>query len=115
MLNLSEDQLQKWCVAYLKATHPNLLFFHPANGGKRNPIEAAKFKAMGVTAGVADLVFINDFNFPMVFCELKVGKGKQSPEQIEFQQKVEKRGHKYVLIRTQDEFMGLCKQIKLWQ
>jgi hypothetical protein len=51
----------------------------------------------------------------MLFCELKVGKGKQSPEQIEFQQKVEKRGHKYVLIRTQDEFIGLCKQLNLWQ
>lgn len=33
----------------------NILFFHPANGGYRNPIEAAKFKRSGVKSGVPDL------------------------------------------------------------
>lgn len=36
--------------------HPELsLLFHVPNGGKRSKVEAARFKAMGVQAGVPDL------------------------------------------------------------
>lgn len=31
------------------------MLYHVPNGGKRNPAEAARFKAMGVKAGVPDL------------------------------------------------------------
>jgi VRR-NUC domain len=38
--------------------HPILrdYLFHPANGGYRNVVEAAKFKRLGTRAGVSDLV-----------------------------------------------------------
>jgi hypothetical protein len=33
-----------------------LRWFHPPNGGRRNPIEGAKFRRMGVKAGTPDIV-----------------------------------------------------------
>jgi hypothetical protein len=33
----------------------NIIFYHVPNGGSRNPIEGAKFKRMGVKAGVPDV------------------------------------------------------------
>lgn len=37
---------------------PDVKFFHPPNGGLRGPVEAANFKAMGVSPGVPDLCFV---------------------------------------------------------
>lgn len=55
----SEDQeqiaLMRW-AAYESGKYPALKkLHHIANGGSRNPIEAAKLKRMGVKPGVPDL------------------------------------------------------------
>lgn len=54
----SEDGLQMTIANYLLSYHPDLLWFHVPNGGKRNQLEAKKFKRMGVRAGVSDLIFL---------------------------------------------------------
>ena len=47
--------LFRWALANAGA-HPELeLLFHIPNGGKRSKAEAARFKAMGVRAGVSDI------------------------------------------------------------
>ena len=38
---------------------PGLVAWHTPNGGKRNAVEAARFKAMGVRPGVSDLVAVH--------------------------------------------------------
>lgn len=45
-----EDKLQKACVKWFDYAYPKyrLTLHHSPNGGKRNSIEAAKFKQMGV-------------------------------------------------------------------
>ena len=61
----------------LKA-HRDLIYFHPANGGERHPVVAAKLKGMGVVPGVADLVFVLP-DGRSAFLELKTRKGELSP------------------------------------
>lgn len=56
----TEDGEQKalicWCALNAEKYPELLRLFHIPNGGFRNKIEAAKFKAMGVRSGVLDLM-----------------------------------------------------------
>ena len=69
-----EDKLQKACVKWFDYAYPKyrLTLHHSPNGGKRNSIEAAKFKQMDVRAGFPDLVLLipNKF-YPFCGVELK--------------------------------------------
>lgn len=50
------------------------LLFHIPNGGKRHGLEAMKFKAMGVVAGVPDLFFaLARSGYHGLFIEMKKG------------------------------------------
>jgi hypothetical protein len=105
-----EDDLQTRAVAWFDSHYHvyKKLLFHPSNGGKRNAIEAAKFKRMGVRPGVADLMLIipNRF-YPYMCIELKSKKGKQSEHQKDFQRIVELAGAKYVICRSLEEFIAV--------
>jgi hypothetical protein len=51
-----EQALQIAIVNGLRLTlDPVCRIFHPPNGGYRTPVEAAKFRAMGLLAGLPDL------------------------------------------------------------
>ena len=69
---------------------PGLVFFHPANGGKRTPREAALFKAMGVRAGVSDLILVHESKIYAL--ELKAEKGRASEAQMEFLSDIDAAG-----------------------
>ena len=80
----SEDNFQKAVARYLDAK--GVLWVHCPNGGHRNVAEAAKLKAMGVKAGIPDILILE----PRKFCyglaiELKVGKNKCTDHQKEMQ------------------------------
>lgn len=51
---LTEQQEQFKAVAWLRKN--NVLFYHVPNGGHRDFLEGVKFKRLGVSAGVPDLV-----------------------------------------------------------
>lgn len=52
-----EEQLHRACVAYLQAALPKpWLVWHTPNGGGRSKAEAGILKAMGVLAGMPDLL-----------------------------------------------------------
>lgn len=71
---MSEAQIQEAVVDHLEAYHAHGVFwFHPANGGLRGKVEAARFKAQGVVAGVPDLVIVKDGR--ALFLELKTEAG----------------------------------------
>ena len=54
-----ESQIQRAVFQHLRARGaPGVFAFHPANGGYRKPVEAAIMKAMGVIAGVPDVIAI---------------------------------------------------------
>jgi hypothetical protein len=108
---MSEDQLQSDCYQWAWNNFPNTrrLLFSVPNGGTRNTREAMKLKATGLTAGVADLLFLwygKTFAF-----ELKVGTNKQSPSQLEWEKIATPHIASYKVIRTFDQFQTIFTQI----
>lgn len=83
---------------------------HTPNGGGRSPAESGIFKAMGVRAGYPDLsldiALVSDAGefFPGWRCELKAGRGRQTPNQILWQERLERAGHVYVIAASVEEF-----------
>lgn len=98
-----EDRLQQAVLDLLKAAHrPGVVWWHVPNGGKRGKAEAARFKRLGVLAGVADL----NISLPggrMCFMELKARKGRVSEEQEAFLAGMELNGHATAVCRNVDE------------
>ena len=79
----SEFEIQATVVACLRRfARPGVLFFHTPNGGIREKREGAKFRAMGVRPGVADLMFLHQGK--VLFLELKRPGGRSSEAQIAF-------------------------------
>ena len=74
--------LMEWATAQ-SGKFPELsLIFHIPNGGKRNAREAARFKRMGVKAGVPDLFLpVPRGGCHGLFIELKAPRGKLSDYQ----------------------------------
>lgn len=74
------------------------LLFHVPNGGKRNAAEAARFKAMGVKAGVPDLCLPVPRNgFAGLYIEMKYGKNRTTKEQEKWIMALRQQGYKAVV------------------
>ncbi len=55
-----EERLQNAVVQYFAVALPgDVLFWHTPNGGRRSPSEGARFKRMGVKAGIPDLFLLH--------------------------------------------------------
>lgn len=108
-MSLEENALQSKCFIWAWNAYPSQrrMLFHINNKAK-NAIEGSKFKAMGVVKGVADMELICP-NGGIVWIEMKVEKGRQRKEQKEFQEKVEKRGHIYLIERTEEGFKNIIR------
>lgn len=71
------------------------LLFHVPNGGKRNTTEAARFKAMGVKAGVPDLCLpVARGGFAGLYIEMKYGKNKTTDNQEQWIAALKAQGYK---------------------
>jgi hypothetical protein len=105
-----EDDLQMAVCNHLRArAMPGVLWFAVPNGGKRNAREAGRMKAMGVTAGVADLIlFRNKMFFAL---ELKAAKGRLSVAQDEFLSAFSEVGGRYFVAFGIDQAL---KILELW-
>jgi hypothetical protein len=66
--------------AWARTVAPDLLIFHPANGGWRSKAEGGRLKALGVTPGIPDLCLIAPVG-RVFFIEVKTPRGKLSPDQ----------------------------------
>lgn len=77
-----QTALFRWAEIVGK-THPELrLLYHCPNGGSRNAIEAARFKAQGVKAGVPDIFLpCARSGFHGLYIELKRRKGGRVSEE----------------------------------
>lgn len=96
-----EDQLQRAVVELLTIYEhqDKLRFFAVPNGGKRNKVEAAIMKGLGVRAGVPDLcVLITDG--PALFIELKAPKGCATESQVDWSDWLNMNGHASIFART---------------
>ena len=109
-----EHQIQSACVRWFAYQHPELkgLLFAVPNGGARNKATAGKLKAEGVVAGVSDLILLvpriifGVAQWHGLCIEMKTAKGRQSPDQKEWQAKVESKGYKYAVCHSLDEFIN---------
>lgn len=71
------------------------LLFHIPNGGKRDVKEAARFKAMGVKAGIPDLCLPVPMNgFAGLYIEMKYGKNTTTEKQKEWISALKEQGYK---------------------
>jgi hypothetical protein len=79
-----------------------LTFCHPANGGWRSKAEAGTFKAMGVRAGVPDLLVWKQGGGHFQI-ELKAGSGRLSAAQTAWHGTLENLGHRVYVCRSLDD------------
>lgn len=108
----TEDHLQQELVIWftnkycLKHHNPRSIIFSIPNGGLRNDREAAKLRKTGLLSGVSDLIIIH--RGEVYFIEVKLPNKTQQPNQVDFQNRVELLGFKYILCRSLEEFKKCC-------
>lgn len=103
-----EHRLQVACVQWFHYQYPNHAhnLFAVPNGGKRDKVTAAKLKAEGALAGVADLILlIQSKGYGALLIEMKTSSGRQADSQKAWQKAIEKDGYKYVICRSISDFM----------
>lgn len=72
---------------------------------KAQLISGAMRKAIGVVAGVSDLIlFIPRGNYHALCLECKTEIGKQSEEQKDWERKVSEQGYLYKIFRSKEQF-----------
>jgi len=102
----AEHMEQAKFTAFMRTYHPSILFFAIPNGGYRTASEAARLKAEGVLAGVADIFVaqskegVRETISYGLFLEFKApGKSNtQSAAQKEFEEKALVRGYGYAIV-----------------
>lgn len=106
-----ESRLQGECFTWAWNERPitRRLLFHVTNeDANSNKIEGARKKAMGLIAGVSDLILlIPRGKWHGLMIEMKTEIGYQRPEQKEWQKLVESQGYRYEVVRSKDAFMAL--------
>src|SRR4051812_39279788 len=104
MVMRPEEGLHRAVVQLLQiyANRGLLAFCHVGNGGRRSKAEAGIFRALGVRAGVPDLLIWlpGGRGFGV---ELKAGSGKLSPAQTFWHATVTTLGHRVYVVRSLDE------------
>jgi len=110
---MSEDRLSQECYLSFHNKYPQYrgLLFHVPNGGARDAREGAKFKSMGVFRGVCDYILL--WNKKIYLIELKTEEGRQSKDQLYWQNLVEKHGFEYSIIKDSTQFIKYIESIIL--
>ena len=98
----AEARTQAAIVDYVRYVAPQVVIFHPANGGLRSKPEAARLKWTGVLSGVLDLVLVLPKG-RCAFWEVKTESGRLSADQKRFIADLERCGHSWALVRSIDD------------
>jgi len=106
----SEAAFQQECRISFHNKYPHLrkLLFHVRNNSK-DKREGAYWKELGVVAGVSDFIFL--FAGRCWCIELKTPTGYQSPDQIEWQLRVEQQSIFYQTVNSIEKFDKLINDI----
>ena len=81
--------------------------FSVPNGGLRKAIDMVMLKREGLLTGASDVVII--LPNKTIYMEFKTDNGKQSQKQKDFQAVCEMLGHKYYLVWSSFEAVGIVK------
>jgi hypothetical protein len=107
-----EDQIQRAVFQHIKLRGvPGLVAIHPPNGGYRRPVEARIMKALGVTAGVPDLLLWHDGkSFAM---ELKATAGRVTDAQLDMLNRLSEAGVFTAICHGLDKAIAVLESWKL--
>jgi hypothetical protein len=119
----SESKIQHICVMWFRKTFPNdwnILISVP-NGGNRDARTGAAMVYEGQVKGVSDLILLHPSGGKANLCiEMKVPKrkgssaGRQSQEQKDWQELVERHGSTYVVCHGLIEFItAVCSYLHI--
>src|SRR5262245_48442810 len=98
----TEHQLHLAIVDHLRWRGvPDCFAFHCPNGGYRRPVEAALLKAMGVVAGVPDLLLLREGRLRGM--EIKRPGGRLSADQVICHEQMRKAGAEITTVYDVDE------------
>ena len=112
----TESRLQAACFVWCWNEHPETrrLLFHVENEGTHsNARDGSRRKAMGLIAGVSDLILLMPRGKWHGLCiEMKTtdSSSGQSKDQISWQVIVERQGYRYEVVRTEEEFKALINE-----
>ena len=120
---MSEHDLQCAVAEYLDLM--GYLWAAIPNGGHRHKAVAAKLKREGAKAGVPDILIFEDWAEYLsvmggemtlhghgIAIELKFGKNKPRPNQVEWLDALEKRGWLTQVCYSLDEAVRVCEHIR---
>jgi hypothetical protein len=112
---MSESKIQAECYQWfnnnycLFSNNPRgLMFSIPNELAGNNAVITMQAKAMGLTAGVSDTIVILP-NSKVLFIEFKNDVGRQSVKQKEFEERVNKLGFNYFIVRCLVEFKTIIE------
>jgi hypothetical protein len=106
----SEHALQNQVLGILAIHGKRCYPFAIPNAGKRSPAMAARMKAEGLTAGIADLcIMLPDGRTGWL--ELKTRHGGLSKSQRDFADVCRALGHSYAVARSLDDAID---RLKMW-
>lgn len=104
-----ETELQKKiCQLLLLTGKPNMIYFAVPNGVRMSIRTAAHQKAIGMRAGVSDLVI--DIGGRIHYLEVKAKDGRQSPEQKAFEATATAQGSPYSVVYNFMEAQAILEQ-----
>jgi hypothetical protein len=122
-INPSEADIQASFIVWFNLFKPTLAdsIFHVPNGGSRFKVknkrgewycpEGNKLKKMGAKSGVADIfLMVPNRQFHGLWLEFKSEKGKQSPEQKEFEKTALSRGYQYKIAKSLDDAIKIVTE-----
>lgn len=114
-MGLEHSRLQSKCFLWMWNEHPELryLCFSVNNNLTTETVDArrqmAMLKSLGVVKGVLDLLFY--YKGRLYAFDIKVGKDRLKPEQIEFIQAIKEQGGYGCEIRSFEEFKEKIESI----
>jgi hypothetical protein len=104
-----EQAIQRAVVQHLQArAAPQTYWFHVPNGGSRRPIEGAMLKALGVRAGVPDMLLI--CNGRTYGLELKAENGRVTDAQRLAHEEMRAAGAAVAVAVGVDEALDVLRQ-----
>lgn len=108
----SEHKLQVLVLDLLalKKSDPNIFAFAIVNAAARSPRLAAKLRAEGLLAGVADLCILLPCG-RTAWLELKTANNKQTTTQHAFEARCKRLGHPYAVANCIERAESFLKQI----
>jgi hypothetical protein len=101
----NEHKIQVACVRWFRYQFPEYIIFHIPNERKQSPTAGARFKTLGVLAGVPDLfVPVARHGFNGLFIEIKHGKNILTENQKIVISKLKSQDYQVAVCYSFDDF-----------